>query len=218
MSERPVVALDIDGTLAPWHEHFRAFIELYCGKECPPGERVRYRDGSSELDWDGLVPFYKWLGVSKATYRDAKLAFRQGGFKRWMPIYPGASDMVRGLRGIGAEVWFCTTRPYLRLDNIDPDTRHWIRRNRMKPDGVIFGEHKYRELKKIVGVERIAAVVDDLPEMVRQAHGLGLPVVLRGRPYNAGGTGVSPVPRVSDMETLGMQLVTMVHEWKRAAR
>lgn len=214
MLNKPVVALDIDGTLAPWHEHFQDFIEHYTGKCCPPGDRVRYRDGSSEFAWDGSVPFYKWLGVSKQTYRDAKLAFRQGGYKRWMPVFSGASELVRGLRGIGVEVWICTTRPYLRLDNIDPDTRHWLRRHRMKVDGVIFGEHKYRELKKIVGADRIAAVADDLPEMAKQASGLGLPVVLRARPYNAA-CGYTPW-RAADMNELGMHLVTLVSEWRTA--
>jgi hypothetical protein len=214
----PVVGLDIDGTLAPWHEHFRQFIQCYTGKPCPPGEEYVKVE-----PWDGSVPFYRWLGVSKATYREAKLAFRQGGYKRWMPTYAGASEVVRNLRSAGCEVWICTTRPYLRLDNIDPDTRHWLRRNRIKPDGVIFGEHKYRDLKKCVGRNRVMCVVDDLPEMLAQAHGLGMPVLLRAQPYNVPSAWpVSArglvVQRIGDMYGVQQALLSMLDVWKGTAR
>lgn len=132
----------------------------------------------------GGVPFYKHLGMSKHTYRQCKLAYRQGGMKRSMPCYDGASELTRQIRNKGVQVWICTTRPYLRLDNIDPDTRHWLRRNRIQYDGVIYGEHKYRDLVKIHGKDKVIAVVDDLPEMVDQALDLGLWVCLRSQPYN----------------------------------
>lgn len=170
---RPVVALDIDGTLAAWHGHFLVFAEMYLGREMP-----------STLDWDGSVPFWKFMGVSRDTYRAMKLAFRQGGWKRSMVAYPGASELTKTLRGQGAEVWICTTRPYLRLDNIDPDTRHWLRRNQIQYDGVIFGERKYKDLVQLVGVGRIVGVLDDLPEMYDQAGDLGLRPFLRSQPYN----------------------------------
>jgi hypothetical protein len=134
----------------------------------------------------GGVPFYKHLGMSKAQYRKCKLAYRQGGMKRSMPCYPGARDLTIHIRNAGVQVWICTTRPYLRLDNIDPDTRHWLKRNGIQYDGVLFGEHKYRDLVKILGHERIVAVVDDLPEMMDQALDLGLTACLRTQPYNHG--------------------------------
>ncbi len=49
---------------------------------------------------------------------------------------------------------------------------------------MISGEHKYRDLVKQVGKERIVAVLDDLPEMIEQANGLGLWTILRDQPYN----------------------------------
>jgi FMN phosphatase YigB (HAD superfamily) len=171
-STKPVVALDIDGTLGDYHGHFTRFAEQWCGRAMP----------DPSLNTDG-VPLYKWLGMSKATYRQCKLAYRQGGLKRSMPAYDGASELTRTLRKEGAEVWIATTRPYLRLDNIDPDTRHWLRRNKIQFDGVLFGEHKYRDLNRILG-ERVLFVVDDLPEMIEQALGLGMRAMLRRQPYN----------------------------------
>jgi hypothetical protein len=170
---KPVVAVDIDGTLADYHGWFTRFAELWTGREMP-----------DPTDNTNGIPLYKWLGMSKKTYRECKLAYRQGGMKRSMPCYPGSADLLRYMRKSGCEVWICTTRPYLRLDNIDPDTRHWLRRNHIPYDGVIFGEHKYRDLVKIVGRERVLMVLDDLPEMIEQTLALGIPGVLRDQPYN----------------------------------
>jgi len=168
---KPVVALDIDGTLGNYHHHFTQFAALWTGREMPdPSENT-----------EG-VPLYKWLHMSKTTYREAKLAYRQGGWKRWMPCYPGAAELVRYMRK-EAQVWICTTRPYLRLDNIDPDTRHWLRRNGIQYDGVLFGHHKYRELAKIVGRQNVLMVVDDLPELLETAPSEANRV-LRAQPYN----------------------------------
>jgi hypothetical protein len=169
---RPVVALDIDGTLGDYHGHFLRFAEGWTGKPMP----------DPSLNTAG-VPLYQWMKVSKATYRECKLAYRQGGLKRSMPCYEGAADGVRSLRKSGVDVWIATTRPYLRLDNIDPDTRHWLRRNKIQYDGLIYGDHKYRLLKRLVG-ERVLFVVDDLPSLVAQASSIGLQAVLRQQPYN----------------------------------
>lgn len=175
--KRLVVGLDIDGTLGDYHSHFLRFAEGYIGKSMP--DPAALNPG---------VPLYSHMRVSKATYRAAKLAYRQGGLKRSMPVYEGARDLTVSLRKAGAEVWIATTRPYLRLDNIDPDTREWLRRNGIQFDGVIWGEHKYRTLRKTVGAERIVCALDDLPPLCEQAESLGITAVLRDQPYN------QPVP------------------------
>lgn len=187
MSDRKVVALDIDGTMGDYHGHFLRFAEMWYGRKMP----------DPSLNTDG-VPLYKWMSTSKATYRQCKLAYRQGGMKRSMPVDPAASELSRYLRGRGVEVWICTTRPYLRLDNIDPDTRHWLRRNKIQYDGVLYGEHKYRTLAKTVGKDNILFVVDDLPEMILQARDVGLPRFIRTRPYNLNFQLSEGTKRISD--------------------
>lgn len=172
--DAPVVALDIDGTLGDYHGHFIRFAEQWLGKELPNPYAVT-----------NGVPLYQYLHISKAIYRECKLAYRQGGMKRSMPAYEGASDITRLIRHLGAQVWICTTRPYLRLDNIDPDTRHWLRRNKIQYDGLLFGDHKYRDLHNAAG-DRVLFVVDDLPPMLNQAIDLGMRTVLRDQPYNRG--------------------------------
>lgn len=204
---KPVVALDIDGTSGDYHGHFLRFAQEWYGREMP----------DPQTNTDGL-PLYKLMGTSKAKYRQCKLAFRQGGLKRSMPCYPGMRELTMAIRKAGAEVWICTTRPYLRLDNIDPDTREWLRRNGLQHDAVLYGEHKYRSLAKVVGADNVIAVVDDLPEMTRQAQDARVPLVLlRDQPYNRN---VKPLDtydvRVHGAESMSNLILPRIAEWKRS--
>ena len=202
----PVVALDIDGTLGDYHLHFTNFAEHWLGRPMPDPAAIN----------PGL-PLYRHLGMSKATYRQCKLAYRQGGMKRSMPVYPGAADLARDIRKTGAIVVICTTRPYLRLDTIDPDTRHWLRRNRIQFDGVLFGEHKYRDLVRNVGRGRVAVVLDDLPEMTKQAVEVGAgSVFLHDQPYNQGL--VMYDERVKDLYIARTHILAAVARWKDAPK
>lgn len=170
----PVIALDIDGTSGDHHGHFTKFAEGWVGRPLP-----------SASQFTGGVPFHKHLGISRETYNQVKLAYRQGGLKRSMPVYEGIGEFTRYVRNQGVQVWICTTRPYLRLDNIDPDTRHWItKRAKMQHDAVLYGSHKYRDLAKAVGPERVIMVYDDLPKMLEQAMSVGMPACVRKQPYN----------------------------------
>lgn len=187
--------LDIDGTLGRYHEHFLRFAEAWLGVRNWPGSKEARRqlalDGVtrdvrafSDLDYHGDCSLAEYMGISKATYRRIKLAYRMGGLKRSMPPIPWAPALTRTLRSWGAEVWFCTTRPYLSHDNIDSDTRHWLRRNGFACQGIIWGEHKYRELARTVSSDRVVTVLDDLPEMCDQAYSLRIEPILALRRHN----------------------------------
>jgi hypothetical protein len=169
---RPVVGLDIDGTLGYYHEHFASYASDFLQK---------YFDVSK---WDGSVPFWKLFGVSKSRYREMKLGYRLGRMKRSMEAHVYAAELTRAVRATGAEVWVCTTRPYLSLDNIEPDTRWWLRQNGIQFDGMLFGPNKYRDLAKAVGRDRVVAVLDDEPENIVRASSVGLSAFLLDRLYN----------------------------------
>lgn len=186
---KPIVALDIDGTLGDYHRNFLSFAQRYFDM---PG-LYELKDKTNP----GL-PLWEHMGISHRDYRDAKLAYRQGGWKRWMPVYPGASELTQQIRSAGAEVWLCTTRPYLRLDNVDPDTREWLRRSRIQYDALLFDPAheedgtKYDELARQAG-PRVCSVADDLPEMIDAAYKANLWIntgppamgpILRDQPYN----------------------------------
>jgi len=173
---RPVIALDIDGTLLDYHGHFTRFANGYFAIDADPH------------GYDARLPFYKYLGVSKTAYRKCKLAYRRGELKRSLPPleapYPDARALTKTMRGWGCDIWLCTTRPYLSHDSVDEATRHNLRRNGVVYQGIIWGEHKYRELVREVGRDRIVGVLDDLPEMCNQATALGLRTAFAIRDYN----------------------------------
>jgi hypothetical protein len=205
---RPVVALDIDGFLGNYHRHFLWFAELWLGTPMP-----------DPRDINPGLRLSTFMGVPHEVYRDCKLAYRQGGLKRFMPCYPGASRLTEDIRAAGADLWICTTRPYLRLDNIDPDTREWLRRNKIQYDAVIFEGieegSKYSELVRQVPLDRIVAVGDDLPEQVEEAHGLGISTLyLMDQPYNRREDLDLIAKRVTSLPDLSEMLVRDIHAWK----
>jgi len=175
---RPVVAIDIDGTLAPFHPHFIEFASSWLGYQ---PKRAEYTGGERFREW-----VCRTWDIDLSTFRAIKLAYRQGGLKRTIGTYPGAGDLTAGLRSAGAEVWLTTTRPHMRYDRIDPDSVEWARRNNIEFDALLFGENKLGELARRIDPRRVVAVLDDLPWVLHQAviECLGRPILRRTR-FNA---------------------------------
>jgi hypothetical protein len=169
---RPVVALDIDGTLSDYHEHFITFACNYWGLERPP------------VMWDGSGEMEDFLQITKAQYRDAKLAYRQGGGKRVQPLQCDARHLH--LAANGAELWLTTTRPWMRLDSTDPDTRWWLGINGLSYDHLLYDDNKYSALAAQVDPDRVVMVVDDLAEQCWAADRVFSPQVAYqvARPHN----------------------------------
>lgn len=173
---RPVVVFDIDGTLAEYHNHLERFCREYWDLHRGPSS-----------GWDGSGEFEDYLGLEKDQYREAKLAFRQGGQKRVMrPI----EDGIRLYQHVFhldpfIEIWVATHRPWRRLDNVDPDTQWWLDRFSIKRDHLLFSEDKYADLVAQVDKDRIVAVFEDLKPMCDRAEELGLPVAQVARPHNS---------------------------------
>lgn len=176
---KPVVAIDIDGTLAPYHPHFIEFASSWLGS---PPKAAEYTGGERFRGWVCQA----W-GIDLSTFRAIKLAYRQGGLKRTMGTYPGAGDLTAGLRSAGVEVWLTTTRPHMRYDRIDPDSVEWARRNNIEFDALLFGEDKLGELARRIDPRRVVAVLDDLPWVLERAvtEHLGVPILRRTR-FNTG--------------------------------
>lgn len=192
---KPIVAIDIDGTLGDYHSHFLKFADAYLNavlRECPD-----YTGGIGFKEW-----FMKAYGCDESTWQTIKLAYRQGAQKRSMPSYPDAQWLVNNLRWDNVEVWLTTTRPYLRLDGVDPDTRAWLEREGIEFDGLLYDEDKYNVLADRINPERVVAVLDDLPEMydtAAQLFGKEVPILAK-EDYNAA------VTRPNEADTLGAAL------------
>ncbi len=196
---KPIVALDIDGTMADYHTSFINFCRTYL-------------DTHISMDYYGDVSLAEHIGISKREYREIKLAYRVGGMKRSMPITTiNWRSLVNRVRDLGAEVWITTTRPYLRLDNVDPDTREWLRRNFIEYDHLLYDEHKYQRLTELVSRERIVGIVDDLGEMYDEATALDLPIIQMRTKFNIKDRRENGSDNVNDITN---ELLKRIREWK----
>jgi hypothetical protein len=175
---RPIVAVDVDGTISEYHEELAGHVSRYFNIPLPA------------MPWDGLGNFEDYLGITQHQYREAKLAYRQGGFKRWSPVMKDVHILewhLRTLHGRGLlEVWITTTRPWNRLDSVDPDTRFWLDNNFPVYDYLLYDDHKYPKLAELVEPSRVVGVLDDLPEMIAEATESFAGAVVRmvNRPHN----------------------------------
>lgn len=200
----PVAGVDIDGTIAKYHSHFTAFANEWTGRAL-----------GNPTPYFGEDPFHVYLGLSKRQYREVKLAYRRSGLKRSMPTVFGSEEFVRRLRK-NCRVVFCTTRPYLSIDNIEPDTVEFLRRNGIKYDGLILGHLKYQALRDQYGEENILGVIDDDPAMVRSAIKSRLHARLITRASNSNHCS-NDVPRVTNFVEATNFFDERFNEW-RAAR
>jgi hypothetical protein len=207
---RPVVALDIDGTLGDYHRHFLRFLFAYLGISTLPAGRGLYTGAENFGDW-----VTETFQIDRRTYRDIKLAYRQGAQKRSMPWFSGARELTIAIRVWDADLWLTTSRPYLRLDNVDPDTRAWLDRHHIEYDHLLYDEDKYSVLATQVDPARVVAVLDDLPSMYDAAaavFGEAVPI-LNKTPWN------SAVRRPNDVFDLSMARALIrdrIRAWKGA--
>jgi hypothetical protein len=161
---KPVVAIDIDGTMGDYHAHFLNFAVEYFGE--PATDWWGYSGHGKFSEW-----FMQAFDCDYRSWQDCKLAYRQGGMKRSMPPFTSIVQFAREAALYRrCEIWVTTTRPFLRLDNIDPDTREWLRRNNVHYSGLIYDDDKYEALAERIDKDRIIAVYDDLPEMYDSAE------------------------------------------------
>lgn len=204
----PIVAVDIDGTLGDYHGHFLRFAERYLDRHQRP-ERLRYDCSISFGEW-----FCSAYDTDITTFRNIKLAYRQGGMKRTMPGIEGMCQMADALRHLGVELWITTTRPYLRLDGIDPDTREWLRRHHVRYDGLLYDEDKYEKLAEYVDPARVVAVIDDQPDQYDAAEsyfGELTPILFKGSGYNFG---VSRKHEAHRADEAWMMILQRLHKWQ----
>lgn len=178
---RPIVALDVDGTLADYHGHFIEFalkwMRVYSSWDKVQAVIRQFNESQDLADA---------LNVDKATYRTIKLAYRQGGQKRFQPTMGPVASLFKALHVLGCDIWITTTRPYNRFDSTDPDTREWLEHHTwgQKWQGLIYDDNKYEVLCDIVGADRVVLVVDDLRANCTAAHRLGLQTVQFVNKYN----------------------------------
>lgn len=170
-----------------------------------------------EINWDPdhNGSFAAQLGMSKKTYRDCKLAYRMGGMKRSMPVFENARTLTLAIRSRGVRVIACTTRPYLHMSTIDLDTQHWMRRHGLQVDYILYGEHKYRDLIKSVGRDRIVCAMDDDLSQLRLAGRLGINTIMRRNEANGMYIPDHTQPFVWDLQEATDMIVGLINQHKK---
>lgn len=203
----PVVTLDIDGTLGDYHGHFLRFAASWIGSEI--------LNDTTRL-YDGQEPFGDWcmraFGIDRTRYREIKLAYRQGGQKRTMPVYEDARALARSVGELGGELWLTTNRPHDRYDRVDPDTREWLRRHDIPYHGLLFADDdKMAALAERIDPARVCFVLDDLVEVLSRASELfpAAGTVLRINGYN----GVDWKVVVGDLLDARAMMTAHVQDW-----
>lgn len=208
---KPIVAIDIDGVLGDYHGHFLRFACEYWGHNLEKLLQL------SLNMYDGSIPFREYFavafGVSIKDYRKTKLAYRQGGMKRSMPITEGASHLCDAVRG-ESELWLTTTRPYLSLDGVIEDTMFWLDLHQIRYDGLLFDDEKYKVLIQRVDPERIVAIVDDLDEMYDAAsnlYGESIPILYLNKYNKVMGRGRTVVRSLQEAERT---ILSKLRQWQ----
>ena len=204
LPDAPIVALDLDGTLGDYHRHFEMFAKMWTGRDI-------------KWDPDTNGPFYKQLGMSRTTYRECKLAYRMGGMKRSIPVFPFAQSLTRSIRAEGVQVVACTTRPFKAVATIDNDTQHWIRRHRLQIDNILYGEHKYRDLARMAGRSKIICCLDDDLSQLDIARSLDIVGIMRRNEANKNYIPQQDQTFVWDLKEATDDILTLIRMYKKRA-
>lgn len=207
----PVIAIDIDGTLGDYHTHFVEFAACWLNKW--PSYMWDYRGQMPHGDW-----FTRVFNVDRTTFRAIKLAYRQGGQKRLMPIAPYAFEFMSAAHRLGCETWITTTRPWERFDRVDPDSRHWLEKHHIPYQVLMFDEDKMGQLWRRVDPARVVMVLDDQDDVLSEAaelFGRGVPVMMEG-PHNE--DAAWPYCRVPDFPRALSVLTTRIMNWRHHAK
>lgn len=200
---RPVVALDIDGTLSDYHGAFLAFAHRWLHGPTVPVE-------DAWMAYSGAGSLAEHMNVSEDLYRQIKLAYRQGGGKRFQEPIPGYDLLLSYLSILEVEVWFTTTRPYNKFDSTDPDTRAWMDWHGLVGEGLIYDDDKYGRLLSIVGEGRIVGVLDDQPDQFDRAMELKLDPIFIRTAYNGA---IDRDPIAMNLDEATYELTTRARRW-----
>ena len=114
-------------------------------------------------------------------------------------------------------MFVCTTSPFLAYDNIEPDTVHNLKRHGVQHDYLLSGEHKYRDLCKVVDKSQIVMVLEDQDDMLAQALSLGLPAVRMRHAHNDKSS-IELDAEVRDLQVATELALLRIDRYKRGAR
>ena len=128
-SKYKIAAIDIDGVIADWEKGYINFI----------WENTMFVPKSTKL---------AKAEIPKQLMMETKEKFRLSGKKRDLELIPGAKEFIDWLKDQGYYVILLTARPYKEYSRIYSDTLHWLKKNNIQYDLIIWNEKKEDFLMK----------------------------------------------------------------------
>jgi hypothetical protein len=188
-----VVALDLDGVLAAYPEHWLDYIA--------ESEGVPF--GEFRAEHFSLLSGPTLHALDRARYAKLKHDYRASGEEADVPPLPGAVAFTQRLRELGYHIVIISARPVDRYKRIYSDTIRWLKKHGFAYDAVIWDANKEDRIIRDLPV--VAFVLEDDPVNALKLFKAGIRTFLLDRPYNRkGGPGfyTDEVPRVEGFEEL----------------
>jgi deoxypyrimidine-specific 5' nucleotidase type C protein (NT5C) len=186
-----VAALDLDGVLAAYPEHWIGWLE-------ENSLRMPERDVSKFSLVTGVE------NIDRESYTQLKHAYRSSGKELDVPTLPGAAEFTRSLKHMGYQIVIVSARPVERYKRLYSDSIRWLRKHGVQYDAVLWDSNKEDRIIRDLPV--VNFVLDDDPQNVERLVKAGINAYLFDRPYNRQAVGL---PRVESYEQLlNMEKVT----------
>ena len=166
-----VAGVDIDGVLADYPAAFINFVNRELGTDFNPVGQKNYHLPES-------------LGLPLDLCMELKHKYRETGQKRFIPVKPGAKELLEALKQAGYTIVLLTARPYKQYKRIFADTQEWLNNNGLLYDSIIWDEDKNTRLVREFGQERISFFIEDVAKNANQIAALGVPCYLINAAYN----------------------------------
>lgn len=164
----PIAAIDLDGVLAAYPEHWLAFLAKQTGIQI------------------GLDVFSLHTGngaIARHIYTRLKDEYRRSGQELQVPVLSGAVEFMRCLQQAQYQLVILSARPVDRYKRLYSDSIQWLRQRGIPFDFVVWDRDKEDRIIRELPMVRFA-VEDDPSNAIRVATA-GIKTYLLDRPYNS---------------------------------
>lgn len=163
-----IAALDLDGVLAAYPEHWLTFLG--------------YNGSGGNLGVENFSLVTGAPGIPREAYTRLKHLYRSEGFEAEVPAMPGAAEFTRHLKALGYYIVIISARPVERYKRLYSDSIRWLMQNGITYDAVLWDANKEdRIIRDLPGVD---FVLDDDPANVERLTKAGINAFMLARPYN----------------------------------
>jgi len=176
-----VCAIDLDGVLVQYPEHWIKFINKQKSK--------KFR-----------TLFDVKRALSNDEYLQLKHKYRETGFKMSVPIYPGANIFTRNLKSLGYSIVVLTKRPYKKYFRLFADTKISLDKKAIRYDAILFDQEKHKVIVK--EFPHLEFMIEDNRNIANEVSNWGYKCFLMSNIYNQGSIGENVIRVNSYLEVL----------------